>query len=221
MKVESLVRQLLIKAFGENRYKDIRLNIHVISKENTNHSYQKNLNLLLDGKDLLQMILIDYEKDYIYPGQELNFMKVSLSDSHRLESSLSRSWNSVDNMQYVNNIFYMTGLLNDTIEMAEKNGVTLVEALSALQRKTESKENREYYHQLLGYQTYYEKGLTQLKTINSTLDLVREGKLLADDYRLNTTGAPMIHQFRGQPPILAEMTKPLKVRARCHACSIS
>jgi len=185
----AIVEQIFIKAFDRKKYEEMKLNISVISTENINDDMYKDLEYLLkEGENLLQMVLIDYDQGYKHPKQNAQYMQVSVSFDSYLERILDLNHFDLESVHNVNNVFYMTGLLASAIYMAENNGISLSGALSILQHTlnfSDAQKGRQYCYKLYGYQTYYEKGLRELQALNPTLQLVKQGKLFADNYMLN------------------------------------
>lgn len=187
-----LVKGIFIKAFGNQAYE-----LSIRSREDMGQEQYKNLTLLLkSGEDLKQMVLIDDNAEFCHPAQQANFIGVSEARDHTFKDIMSRTYRKKDsNVRAANQSFYVAGLLNKAIQMAELHNITLSEALSQLKDKQDSVHGNEHYYKLNAYQTYYEEGLALLqKTINPTLELATQEKFFADGYTLNLNSAKHRHE---------------------------
>lgn len=178
-----LVKALLIKAFDEKLYDEIKLTCMIKSKEDIKNEPYKNLNhVLTAGGNIQQIAFMDDNINNKHPHQEDNFVHILSVRSICFEKILNPDNPALTELplfeaiQSANQIFYMTGLLWDAIQLAENESYTLSESLALLKQNSNIRE----------CQTYYQKGVNLLKeTINPTLDLVEKQKIFSKDYQLS------------------------------------
>jgi len=183
---EPLVKTIMMKAFSVEIYDQMSLDPLVKSRENMNGHTHKNLMFSLKkGIHFPQIILIDDNIVSRHPEQEHHFMQIPYAD-YCVFKRVYTGEATVEDLQAANHVFYMTGLLYNSIIMAEKRNIPLSQALCDLQKNPDPIATEPFlYKKLSEYQTYYEKGLDRLKILNPSLELVKRKIIFSNTYALD------------------------------------
>lgn len=138
-------------------------------------NYKKDLKVTLkNGGDLTHTILVDDDKSYICPGQETNSL---------IASSISSLYNfksrGIEDLLRLNNIFYITGILKNALEMTLQGG-SFLNNLFKLQFKAKDLFTYESIWSISEDRfQYYVDGLKELQKINPHLKFYGAEKLIA------------------------------------------
>lgn len=202
-----VVKYIYHQAFKNPRYNASNQNIPILSYENMRGSPYKDLNQLLKKEEnIKQLILVDDNRQYSHPQQQINFMEINAATDKTFENiHQTKSFFEEGNMlAAANHIYFVAGLLAKVIKIAEKTNCTLSEALDQLlsppdlDRTTVPLPKNTYRPNILiHYQTYYVKGLKKLQEINRTLRFSTKGKFFSDEYTLHPATPPFMAVPKG------------------------
>ena len=192
---EIFVKELLSLALGKDAYEQVSSKVRILSRNDMVRGerdpkntyglgygeYKKDLSVFLKEADRLQnTILVEDDYSYVAEGQERNVIKLPMAlDCHF--SMLKRGKDEYDDegrpLKFnpeVNAIFYLTGILFKSMEIAHSKQIPVSEVLFKMQYKPGEKEDtyEHLFYEIIHKEEMYVLGMEKLREINKDLTFV-------------------------------------------------
>lgn len=172
--------QELVKTVRVFSSSDLTVVLNCENNDARSFIYKKKIEPLAGKDKLKNWIHIDDNKNFIFPGEESN---VLITNDSRTRVFFSKR--SKEKLFYsANQACYVAGLIFQAMDLSQEKSISLSEALLQLQyeRKEDETAFRERYKKLQKDRQIYDRGMDELKKVNSELTFAQNGAVVRGDF---------------------------------------